>query len=63
MTGKSTFLLTTVVTVSFLTIAATSSVVLAQQGTLAACVSDINAHCAWPIADIPSCTAHVRFRG
>ena len=46
MTARTTFLLTTIVAVSFLTIAATSSVVLAQQGTLAACVSDINAHCA-----------------
>jgi Cysteine rich repeat len=46
MTARTTFLLTTIVAVSFLTIAATSSVVLAQQGTLAACVSDINARCA-----------------
>jgi hypothetical protein len=37
MTARTTFLLTTIVAVSFLTIAATSSVVFAQQGTLAAC--------------------------
>jgi hypothetical protein len=44
MTARTTFLLTTIVAVSFLTIAATSSVVFAQQGTLAACVSDTSAH-------------------
>jgi hypothetical protein len=45
MTARTTFLLTTIVAVSFLTIATTLSVVLAQQGT-SACVSDINARCA-----------------
>jgi hypothetical protein len=46
MTARTTFLLTTIMAVSFLTIAATSSVVLAQEGVVAACISDINTHCA-----------------
>ena len=46
MTARTTFLRTTIVAVSFLTIAVTSSVVLAQQGTIAACISDVDAHCA-----------------
>ena len=41
MTARTTFLLTSIVAVSFLTIAATSSAVLAQD-IAAACVSDIN---------------------
>jgi hypothetical protein len=45
MTARTT-LVFTIVVVSFLTIAATSSVVLAQQGLAAACGSDINTHCA-----------------
>ena len=47
MTARTTFLRTTIVAVFFLTIAVTSSVVLAQQGsTIAACISDVDAHCA-----------------
>jgi hypothetical protein len=46
MTARTTFLLATIMAVSFLTIAGTSSVVLAQEGVVAACVSDINTHCA-----------------
>ena len=45
MTARTTFLRTTIVAVFFLTIV-TSSVVLAQQGTIAACNSDVYAHCA-----------------
>ena len=45
MTARTTFLRTTIVAVFFLTIV-TSSVVLAQQGTIAACISDVDAHCA-----------------
>jgi hypothetical protein len=39
MTARSGFLFTTIAAVSFLTIAATSSVVLAQQGPVAACAA------------------------
>ena len=47
MTARTTFLRTTIVAVFFLTIAVTSSVVLAQQGsTISACRSDVDAHCA-----------------
>jgi hypothetical protein len=35
-----------VTALSFLAIAATPSVILAQEGVVAACVSDINTHCA-----------------
>jgi hypothetical protein len=46
MTARSSFLFTNIAVVSFLTIAATSSVVLAQQGPVAACAPDIQAQCA-----------------
>ena len=45
MTARSSFLFTAIAAVSFLTIAATSSVVFAQQGTVAACAPDIQAQC------------------
>jgi cysteine rich repeat protein len=45
MTARTTFLATIIMAVSFLTIAATSSVVLAQQGTMTPCISDLDAHC------------------
>ena len=45
MTARSSFLFTTIAAVSFLAIAATSSVVLAQQGPVAACAPDIQAQC------------------
>ena len=62
MTPRTTFLLTTIAAVSFLTIAATSSVVLAQQGTLAACVSDINTHCAGSQGESRRACIKVRFK-
>ena len=46
MTARTTFLLTTIVAVSFLTIAAIPSVVLAQQAAIAACAPDIQTRCA-----------------
>jgi hypothetical protein len=46
MTARSSFLFTNIAAVSFLTIAATSSVVLARQGPVAACAPDIQAQCA-----------------
>ena len=46
MTARSSFLLTTFAAVSFVTVAATSSVVLAQQGLVAACGPDMQAQCA-----------------
>ena len=46
MTAPSSFLFTAIAAVSFLTIAATSSVVFAQQGPVAACAPDIQAQCA-----------------
>jgi malonyl CoA-acyl carrier protein transacylase len=46
MTARPSFLFTTIAAVSFLTIAATSSVVLAQQGPVSACAPDIQAQCA-----------------
>jgi hypothetical protein len=46
MTAWSSFLFTNSAAVSFLTIAATSSVVLAQRGPVAACAPDIQAQCA-----------------
>ena len=59
MTARTTFLLTTIVAVSFLTIAATSSVVRAQQG---ACVSDINTHCAGTKGESRAACIKVRFK-
>jgi Cysteine rich repeat len=48
---------------SFLTIAAIPSVVLAQQGTVAAaCVSDINAHCAGPKGEGRVACIKMRFK-
>jgi len=46
MTGKNIFLFTTIVPSIFLTIAATSTAALAQQRIIAACASDVKAHCA-----------------
>ena len=51
MTARSSFLFTTIAAVSFLTIAATSSVVLAQQGPVSACAPDIQAQCAGHTAE------------
>jgi Cysteine rich repeat len=59
MTVRTTFLLTTIVAVSFLTIAATSSVVRAQQG---ACVSDINTHCAGSKGESRAACIRMRFK-
>jgi hypothetical protein len=59
MTVRTTFLLTTIVAVSFLTIAATSSVVRAQQG---ACVSDINTHCAGTKGESRAACIKMRFK-
>jgi Cysteine rich repeat len=46
VTARTTFLLTTIVAVSFLTIAAIPSVVLAEQAVVAPCAADVAARCA-----------------
>jgi hypothetical protein len=46
MNARTTFLLTIIVAVSFLTIAAIPSVVVAQQRIIAACASDLITQCA-----------------
>jgi hypothetical protein len=62
MTARTTFLLTTIMAVSFLTIAAKSSVVLAQQGTIAPCRSDVDAHCAGTRGESRAACIKLRFK-
>jgi hypothetical protein len=62
MTARTTFLLTTVVAMSLFAIAATSSVVLAQQGTTAACSSDVDAHCAGTRGESRAACIKLRFK-
>jgi hypothetical protein len=62
MTARTTFLLTTIMAVSFLTIAAKSSVVLAQQGTIAPCRSDVDAHCAGTRGESSAACIKLRFK-
>jgi Cysteine rich repeat len=62
MTARTTFLLTTFVAMSLFAIAATSSVVLAQQGTTAACSSDVDAHCAGTRGESRAACIKLRFK-
>jgi Cysteine rich repeat len=62
MTARTAFLLTTIVAFSFLTIAAVPSVLLAQQGTIADCNSDLEAHCARTTGESRVACIKMRFK-
>jgi hypothetical protein len=62
MTAGATFRLTSILVVSFLTIAAIPSVVLAQKDIVAACVHDIKFQCPGAEGDARRACIKVRFK-